>query len=258
MTRCALRCAQRRCDIEPSARLSCHRSVRRGAVLPTAAGCSSAEQHGAQGACLRPCIPACVAQARGRRRTDAGTTRRRAFARRGETRFDSGAAGRSRVFARLARRHRSMREIDSRRARDRIVLRVWARIAMRAGARTRRGTGRLHVPMRGSSTASASRRATGESFTSHARRDVAAVSCHLPTDLSSIHPHPLWMTGRLVGRAARVKRAARAPAQSKTSAGTRTAPSISTRAERDMIAFDTVHWPSTSSASAPTRSVPEG
>ena len=216
----------------------------RGAARPT-------------GRCLQPCIPACVAQARCRRngRRDHSATCVRA---KGETRFDSGAAGRTRVFAfeprgagPCARSTAGAHAAGSCFACERgpRCAQVPARDA---------GTGRLHVPMRGSSTASASRRATGESFTSHARRDVAAVSGHLPTDLSSIHPHPLWMTGRLVGRAARVKRAARAPAQSKTSAGTRTAPSISTRAERDMIAFDTVHWPSTSSASAPTRSVPDG
>ena len=42
------------------------------------------------------------------------------------------------------------------------------------------------------------------------------------------------------------------------SPGTRTAPSINTRALRLMMALPTLHWPSTSFASAPTRSVPEG
>ena len=41
-------------------------------------------------------------------------------------------------------------------------------------------------------------------------------------------------------------------------AGTRTRPSISTRALRLMIALVTVHSPSTCVASAPTRNVPEG
>ena len=40
--------------------------------------------------------------------------------------------------------------------------------------------------------------------------------------------------------------------------GTRTQPSISTRAERDMIAFFTTHRPLTCSAAAPTRRLPEG
>ena len=42
------------------------------------------------------------------------------------------------------------------------------------------------------------------------------------------------------------------------SAGTRTRPSISTRALRLMIALVTVHSPSTCVASAPTRNVPDG
>src|SRR5690606_41497167 len=45
---------------------------------------------------------------------------------------------------------------------------------------------------------------------------------------------------------------------SQPSAGTRTWPSISTRALRLMIALVAVQRPSTSAASAPTRSVPEG
>ncbi len=42
------------------------------------------------------------------------------------------------------------------------------------------------------------------------------------------------------------------------SPGTRTQPSINTRALRLMIALVTVHWPLTWLASAPTRRVPEG
>jgi len=64
----------------------------------------------------------------------------------------------------------------------------------------------MRIALRGSSGISKRLRRTGQKMTSIARTASQAASHRLPTDLSSNHPQPLWMTGGLVGHRGPVKR----------------------------------------------------